>query len=272
MKLAEKSTTISKSVGYGAEGRYTVVTLVRKAIGPRTMYQFCNDTGLSYGYVSRLLNGKLKTKPTVRTIAKIVHSSGDPEREELFKNLLIECGHDPDAVDIQKEIKAVEQTLNVIEDERKNDFLSDENSLRLKGRAVGLLFARLIAMGVNPQPVNVLGPNGGIEFRLQGFDYERVIAVPGFCGNNHQNYLSVERNILLQLLQYTSNYAETPLFLILTDSPDVYAYLSEVLDKGVCIVAYVLLADETRTKFIRQCFCAADGKADKDIFNFIEEQ
>ena len=71
MELMKESQTIRQPLSRSTEDLVSVGSVVRKAIGTRTIKQFCEDSGLSVGYVSRLLNGKLDTTPSVRTMAKI---------------------------------------------------------------------------------------------------------------------------------------------------------------------------------------------------------
>lgn len=258
MKLTERQ-TISQPVNCSTETLMSVSSVVRNMIGKRTITQFCEDSGLSLGYVSRLLNGKLTSLPSVRTLAKISCSGKDKDKKKTFVTLLKICGHDLDTSDIIREIKIAERASGMIEEERKEAELGNYSALNLNASALGLLFSDLMKMGVSLQPLGYLRPHEGIEFKIKGYPFERVIAIPGFCADNDHQVVLAERDILQQLLRFVSGQKDVPMYLVLTNHQDVFEFISNVVEKSVTAVVYVLLADREHTRFAKQKFFAADG-------------
>lgn len=269
MKLTE-SQTIRHPVSCDTEKNMTVDSLVRKAMGTRTITKFCEDAGLSVGFISRLLNGKSNSKPSVRTLAKISRNSESEDTEDMFRRLLELCGHQLDEQEIQREIRIAKRTTGLLEMERKDAGFETYGSINLSASAIGLLFSRLMVMGVSLQPKGDWGPQGGIVFGIRGYEFERVIAISGFCGNSHQVVLA-ERDVLQQLLKYVSHQTDVPMYLVLTDHKDVYRYVSEILETSVTANAYVLLANKAYTGFAEQWFRAADKKMQRAPFDFVND-
>lgn len=270
MKLTE-SQTIRQPVSCDTEKTVTIASEVRNAIGTRTITQFCEDSGLSIGYISRLLNGKLKSKPSVRTLAKISCSSLNGDMRDTFSALLKICGHNLDKEQMQRELRIAERTSGLIEEERKDAKLETYNSINLSASAIGLLFSRLMMMGVSLQPMGGFGPNDGVEFGIKGYLFESVVAIPGFCGNSH-HVVMAERDILRQLLKYVSDQKENvPMYLVLTDDEDVYEFISSVVETSVKANAYILLAGSDNTRFVKQKFIAAAGKNQEAPFDFVND-
>lgn len=270
MKLTE-SQTIRHPVSCDTETTVTVNSLIKKAMGTRTITKFCEDSGLSVGFMSRLINGKSKSTPSVRTLAKISFNSASEDTEEMFRSLLNLCGHRLDEQEIQREIRIAKRTSGLLEMERKDAKLEMYGSLNLSASAIGLLFSRLMVMGVSLQPKGIYEPHGGIVFGIRGYEFDRIIAISGFCGNSHQVVMA-ERDILQQLLRFVSNQTDVPMYLVLTDHKDVYRYVSEILETSVTANAYVLLANKEYTGFAEQWFHAVDEKMHSAPFDFINDK
>lgn len=270
MKLTERQ-TISQPVSYSTETMMSVGSVVRNTIGKRTITQFCEDSGLSVGYVSRLLNGKLKSTPSVRTLAKISCSGKDKDKKKIFATLLKICGYDLETEDIQREIQIAERASGIIEEERKGVNLGNSSALNLNASALGLLFSYLMKMGVSLQPLGYLRPHEGIEFRIKDYPFERVIAIPGFCADNDHQVVLAERDILQQLLKFVSGQKDVPMYLVLTNHQDVFEFISDVVEKSVTAVVYVLLANNDHTRFAKQKFFAADGMMREAPFGFVND-
>lgn len=253
--------TNSKPVNNDAEMNYAIVPLIKKIIGSRKLTEFCEASGLSLGYVSRLLNGKLTTKPSISTLAKISCSSTLLDNEEIFSELLKLSNINLDRESIQREIRVVEQTSKVLEVERNHASTARYGSLRTGAEAIGLLFSTLIVKGINLQPVGGIRPNDGLEFQMMGYQYESVVAIPGFCGYSHQLVLT-ERDILQYLLKHVSNQSNSKLYLILVDDKDIYTYMSEVLDDAANVAGCVLLANSEHSRFEEQHF---NGTASRNM-------
>lgn len=270
MKLTERQ-TISQPVNCSTETLMSVGSVVRDTIGTRTITQFCEDSGLSVGYVSRLLNGKLKSTPSVRTLAKISCSGKEKDKKSTFTTLLKICGHNLGTEEMQREIQIAERASGMIEEEREEVRVGNYSALNLNASALGLLFSYLMKMGVSLQPLGYLRPHEGIEFRIKGHPFERVIAIPGFCADNDQQVVLAERDILRQLLRFVSGQKDVPMYLVLTNHQDVFGFISDVVEDSVTAAVYVLLADSERTHFAGQRFFAADGTMKEAPFDFVND-
>lgn len=270
MRLTDRQ-TISHTVSCSTETLMSVGSVVRETIGRRTITQFCEDSGLSVGYVSRLLNGKLKSKPSVRTLAKIAASVEDKDKKSVFEALLHICGYSMRTEEMKREIQIAERTSGMLEVERKEAGMGNHSLLNLSASAVGLLLSRLLMMGVSLQPLGYLRPYDGIEFRIKEHPFERVIAIPGFCADDDHQIALTERNILRQLLKYVSCQKNVPLYLVLTNHQEVFGFISDVVESSVTAYIYVLLANDERTRFIKQRFFTADEKMQKAPFDFVND-
>lgn len=260
--------TNSKPVNNDAEMNYAIVPLINEIIGERKLSEFCEASGLSLGYVSRLRNGKLTTKPSISTLAKISCSNTLLNNEEIFSELLKLSNIDLDRESIRREIRVVEQTSKVLEVERDHASVARYGSLRTGAEAIGLLFSTLIAKGINLQPIGGIRPNDGLEFQMTGYQYESVIAIPGFCGCSHQLVLT-ERDILQYLLKCVSNQGNLKLYLILVDDKDIYTYMSEVLDDSANVAGCVLLADSEHSRFVEQHFNGMASRIKESSLDFV---
>lgn len=259
------SNTVSDSIG----SPMTVSSLVKDAIGNRTITKFCEESGLSTGYVSRLLNGRLKSIPNVKTLAKISCISETGDKQTTFKNLLKLCGHNLSIEQMQREILIAERTSEIMVEERNDAKLGNYDSLNYKASAIGLLFSNLMMMGVPLKPLGYFGPHDGIEIGIEGYQFKRMIVIFGFCGNSHQVTLA-KKDILRQLLKYVSSQKDVPLYLVLTDHKEVFEFISDVLDNTVKAYVYVLLTNNEHSHFVCQNFYAADEEIREQPFDFVK--
>lgn len=268
MKLTE-SPTIRQTVSYNAEESGTWEKVIRNAMGTRTLSKFCEDSGLSVGYISRLTNGRLKSTPGVRTLAKIACSGAGEDKKKLFADLLKIGGHELTTEEMLREMRIAERTNELLEEERK-DAGEEYDSMKLNASAIGLLFSRLMMMGVALQPQGYFGPDEGIEFGIKGYQFNRVIAISGFCGSS-QNAVMAERDVLQKLLKDVSKKQDATLYLVLTDQREVFEFLSDAAKNTMKAQVYVLLANAERNKFVEQRFFAVNEEMQNAPFDFIKE-
>ena len=268
MEAAERQST-SQTVTCGTERMNTIASMVREAIGDRTMTQFCSDAGLSVGYVSRLLNGRLKSVPSVKTLAKISCVACSGKAAAFFKKLLDASGHSLEEEEIQKEIQNAEHTTGLWEQKKEKDIQKSYGIMGKNAAAMGLLFSTLMELGVPISPKACHGSQESIEFVIPKFPYDRVIAVGGFCGNSCPAQ-EAERDILQQLLKHVSKKNQgVPMYIVLTDQRDVYGYIIETT-KALPVSIYVLLAGEDYQGFTDQSFHREDGREVQAPFDFVE--
>lgn len=270
MELIKESRTIRQPISCSTEANVSVSSAIKETIGQRSITQFCEDSGLSMGYVSRLLNGKLKSVPSVRTLAKISCAGKDRDTKGTFTTLLKVCGHDLAPDEIQREIRIAEQTSKMIEKERENERQGVFSEVKLSASALGMVFSNLLMMGVPLQPKGRFGLDDGIEFGVKGYQFERVIVISKFCENSHQ-VVSAERDILRRLLKCVSNQKDVPMYLLIMNHPDVFDYMSEVVEDSVKAFVYILLANVDCTSLIKQKYVAAEGEKQKAPFVFVNE-
>ena len=268
MEATERQST-SQTVTCGTEKMQTVASMVREAIGNRTMTQFCSDAGLSVGYVSRLLNGKLKSMPSVKTFAKISCAGYKEEPVSFFKRLLSVSDNSMGEEEIKKEIQSAERTTGLWGQKKKNDIEKSYGMIGRNAAAIGLLFSTLMELGVPITPKVCCGSQKSLEFIIPKFQYDRVIAVGGFCVNSCLPE-EAERDVLQQLLNHVSKRNQgVPMYMVLTDQKDVYHYIEEIT-RTLPISIYVLLAGEDYQGFVNQSFHREDGTEEKGPFDFVE--
>ena len=165
--------TISQKVKSTPTKSSSVSLLVKELMGTKNVTMFCDEAGLSRGYVSRLLNGKLDSKPTVRTLAKIAYTSKD-NVEDTFSVLLNTCGYNVSDEEKKSEIRIAKREARVQELRRKNIELEEYEDVELKASAIGLLFSKLLTMGVLVKPIGLFNPDEGIEFGVNDFEFEKL--------------------------------------------------------------------------------------------------
>lgn len=268
--MLTESQTISQTASKDTGENVANIALIKKVIGNRTITQFCEDSGLSSGYVSRLLNNKLTTKPTVRTLAKISCAGEDRDEKDTLSVMLRAYGHKLNDDEIIREIRIAKKTSKVLEEERSTASLGRYGSINLDASAMGLLFSNLMMMGVSLGNVEHLGVKDGIEFCVESDDVNRVIAIPGVNGNDNLLEIRTERDILSKLLKFVSRQKEASLYVVLTDQEDVYNYISGVIGNSVDSAAYVLLLSKGHSCFLKQCYFAAKGE--KAPFDFVTKK
>lgn len=269
MSMTERHTIGQEVISTPIE-KNTIRFVVKNLIGTRSVTAFCDEAGLSRGYVSRLLNDKLESKPTVRTLAKLAHTS-DRNVDETFSVLLSICGYNVSEEERINEIRIAKREARVHELRRNDLEMEEYEDVNLKASAIGLLFSTLLTMGVLVRPMGVFDPDACIEFGIDGLCYERVIAVPAFCGNTSQEFIA-ERDALSRMMKSALERREqTPLYLILTDDRDVFDYMCDLIKKLRIVCAYVLKANKEGTKFIDQRFFSTDESRQEDVFMFVKE-
>ena len=263
--------TINHKVKSNSSELAQVSLLVRELMGRKNVGTFSNEAGLSRGYVSRLINNKLKSKPSIRTLAKIAYTSGDKEYE-IFSELLNICGY-TDIIVEEKEnqIRIAKREARVQQLRRNNEDVEIYEGIDLKASAMGLLFTKFLMMGVSVKPMGSFDPDEAVEFGITGFKFERIVAIPAFCGKSNQEIMA-ERDVLQRLLKSISLKREhTPLYLVMTDNANVFDYISKLINELENILAYILKADKEGTKFIEQKFYDAnEGTYYEDVLKFVE--
>lgn len=71
------------------------ITLWKRAIGDRSYSAFAKEAGISFGYISKYMNGKCDVVPTIPTIKKIANAAKDVTYAELLEA----AGYDPEIHD-----------------------------------------------------------------------------------------------------------------------------------------------------------------------------
>ena len=86
--------TINHKVKSNSSELAQVSLLVRELMGRKNVGTFSNEAGLSRGYVSRLINNKLKSKPSIRTDARsgLQKSCGRGDHRGSGRGGKRECG------------------------------------------------------------------------------------------------------------------------------------------------------------------------------------
>ena len=136
--------TINHKVKSNSSELAQVSLLVRELMGRKNVGTFSNEAGLSRGYVSRLINNKLKSKPSIRTLAKIAYTSGDKEYE-IFSELLNICGYtDITVEEKENQIRIAKREARVQQLRRNNEDVEIYEGIDLKASAMGLLFTKFL--------------------------------------------------------------------------------------------------------------------------------
>ncbi len=76
--------------------------LGRHAIGTRSISDFCKETGLSQSFVSKLINGRLTSVPTKRSLYKFAGPSSHPENGITAERLLLAAGYSLSDIESEK--------------------------------------------------------------------------------------------------------------------------------------------------------------------------
>lgn len=103
-----KNSSINKKE-YKAE---KLANLARLCIGNRTLVQFSAESGLSVSFLSRLINGKLNSKPTKKSLNRIAYPSyGKAQNNVTYLQLLEAAGYHLEDEQVKKAVAEAQNSV-----------------------------------------------------------------------------------------------------------------------------------------------------------------
>lgn len=230
--------------------------LARRAIGTRSVAEFCADTKLSKSFVSRILNGKLVNAPTKRTLYRFAGSNAKPQNGVTLGDMLIASGYGATTEDF------------LISDE----FEAEERERLTLAEGIQLYFSQSPAFGLNLL-LDVLinkgyGKSYSIEFELGMFSlkikplenqYTNIVAIPAFC-NDDSTITAIQVAVLTSLISSINvHQVSESLFFVMTDNMQMYQLLLNSLPVLQNMKLAVLLTNKSYNGFSKQDSIISDA-------------
>lgn len=241
--------------------------LGRQAIGTRKIESFCQTSGLSKSFVSRLVNRKLIAPPTQRSLHKFAGPAAEPQNGVTAMDMLRAAGYtvaetDGDQVDAAfKNVTGLKDSLPLMD-------------------GISLYYSQSPAFGLNLF-LNVLvdmglGMRYSIQFQPGMFSIQansiqmQLIGIPAFC-MDEQGIKAVRLSAMQRFVMALDMYPkEESLFFILTDQVKLYELLRDSFPVIEGVKVAVLLSEDYE-RFSKQVTLgsrALNGHDDPKIENF----
>lgn len=224
--------------------------LAQLAMGNRTLAEYADETGLSIGFLSRLLNAKSPSLPSVRSLARLTSESAAPENGVTYHMMLRAAGYDLEPEEERAEQKILSEARKITEEEQNKEAERCYGSIMLGASAMALIFSKLFSAGILLVPVKKFKKEGFFEFHNKGGMGEKIVIIPGFLGNDG-NVQQGTLDIIMQISRSFQNQEDNTIYFILTDEEKVFQYLSCALQIAWGNI-YILQADKDYKDFIRQ--------------------
>lgn len=236
--------------------------LARRAIGTRSVAEFCAETDLSKSFVSRLLNAKLPNAPTRRTLYRFAGKYAKPQNGITLGDMLNASGYEAAIEDFS----FTDASLN-------NEKLSLSEEIRLNysqapAFALYLMLNVLIAKGIG-QTYSINFELGVFSLKIKPLDnrYTTIIGIPAFC-NDDSAIMPIQVAVLTNLISSVNNHTvNESLFYVMTDNSKMYNLLFESLPVLQNMKLAVLLTNKSFNGFSQQDTITLN-KADNEFTEF----
>ena len=163
-----------------------LVTLLKKAIGSRSIIEFTNQCGLSISFVSRLLNNNLPSKPSKRSFLKMAKHLNNGV---TIMQLLEVAGY---SVDYEYE--------KALEHETLNEFSPCMRAFAEgPSYAMSLLVNVLVVKKLLIMPLNISLQPGLFEIESK-VDGRCIVGLPAICGNDENDIEAVVQKTNLSFI------------------------------------------------------------------------
>ena len=234
--------------------------LARRVIGTRSVAEFCADTKLSKSFVSRILNCKLVSAPTRRTLYRFAGINAKPQNGVTLGDMLIASGYEATIEDF------------LISDE----FDAEERERLTLAEGIQLYYSQSPAFGLNLL-LDVLinkgyGKSYFIDFELGMFSlkikplenkYTNIVAIPAFC-NDDSEIIAIQVAVLTSLISSMNIYhVSESLFFVMTDNMKMYELLLNSLPVLKNMRLAILLTNESYNGFSKQNTIISDAYVSK---------
>lgn len=226
--------------------------LTQLAMGNRSLSEYAHQTGLSIGFLSRLLNAKSPSLPSVRSLARLTSGNAAPENGITYHMMLEAAGYDLEPEKETAEQKILAEAQMIAEEEQKRESERRYGSIMLGASAMALILSKLFSLGFQLIPIKKFRKESFFEFRNEGEFGKKIVIIPGFRGNDGDAQ-QVMLDIVWQFSSCFRNQEDGTIYFILTDEKEVFQYLSDVL-RITCGNIYILQADKDYKDFIGQTY------------------
>lgn len=229
--------------------------LARRAIGTRSIAEFCDETKLSKSLVSRILNEKLVSAPTRRTLYRFAGTNAKPQNGVSLGDMLIASGYEA-----------------VTEDFLVNEFENEERERVNIAECIQLYYSQFPALGLNLL-LNVLTNKGHVEIYSIDFaqgtfsikvkplenQYTNIVAIPAFCNDNSKT-TAIHVAVLTSLISSINVHPiKESLFLVMTDNMQMYQLLLSSLPVLQNMKLAILLTKDNYEEFSKQDAIISDA-------------
>lgn len=250
-----------KTSGFTETQKQAFADLVRSSMGSMTIVEFSSISGLSVSFVSKALNKALLSKPSQRSLEKLVKATpgGGPSIEEYYKA----CGLD---TTILKNRRAIPETKKMPLQEAVWTYYSPA--------VMGIdTFLSAWMAHNNDSDIDLRLFQGGNVFTMKkrGDDFAAVVATV-FCqdDNGITALKSIVPNQMLMALGVADKEnLHAPTYYFLTDRSPLFEFCANDLPKLPSQNVVVLLANENHSGFSKQALRLADGCTAEQLPNLL---
>lgn len=190
-----------------------LISLLKKAIGSRSIIEFTNQCGLSISFVSRLLNNNLPSRPSKRSFLKMAPNLGNGV---TLSQLLTAAGYEEDFnFDYPKEA----------ENETKLDFsMRSPSYITAPTYAMSLLVNVLVQSKQLTMPIDISVQPGLFEVKSK-IDGKCLVGLPALCQKDADkiNLMSqtLKRSFIMALDIY-SEQLKNVCFVMITNQESIF--------------------------------------------------
>jgi hypothetical protein len=232
--------------------------LTQQAMGNRSLKAYSEATGLSMGFLSRLMNGKLPNLPSMRSLARLTSPAAEPQNNISYEMMLEAAGYH---IGMEQEQKVVLKKV-----ERYNRKITDTDN---RGAAALLLvLAGLYKMQVKITMLEQLESKSSILLSLSKENTDQVVVVSGVSGRDLEPGETVIQ-ILLRLFGHSQKYGNHAMYLVVTESEEVYLKLKTAL-KNMPAQICLLRTDLNFEHIVEQAYIS-EAIVPDERFNFVKE-
>lgn len=216
--------SISKNpIGYDP---IRLADLASRAIGTRSVSEFCFETKISKSFVSRILNGKLVNAPTRRTLYRFAGNNAKPQNGVTLGDMLNAAGYETTTVDLSRsDGYEIEESEGLSLAEGIQLYYSQSHALGLH-----LLLDVLITKGYGPTYSIDFEP-GMFSLKIKSLEnkYSSIVAIPAFC-NADSEIIAVQVAVLTNLISSLNvHLVSESLFFVMTNNMQMYRLLLDTL-------------------------------------------
>lgn len=258
--------TFENSTGINSNSAYDkkrLAELCRMAMGNRSILQFSKDCGLSQSFLSRVLNQKLTSRPSRRSLMKLTDPDANPNNV-THRDVMAAAGYElteslPESEPIVESTPLPSESITFCQS------VLDYFSLLSPTQVMGMLVDALITKGVNrnltihlhPGYCEVKEPKGKLTY----------VGISAFCKD--ETAVKIMKFALMYLFADGNSipwdFSEDKLYYIMTDNMTLFNACPKLEFRGFRGKRLAVLYADKNGKFKQECWIMPEHKP-SDVF------